>query len=184
MKKMHWVLVLALACGGGDDSETVDPIDETTTGDETTTEVSSDVLVIAPFTLTDSGGQSISMTAEGQLTMEERDRPGPLFESNGNITMDGDPLGTITADGTFTASTGEHIAVIAQDGSTTVGEYSISWSADGTLAGGNPDGPGMTLSPADSPAKRAATAVLLMMTMTRPDQAPDGPVEQPAEAAP
>lgn len=172
------LLALVLACNGGnDEAPTTDTT--TTTGAETTTEVSTDVLVIAPFTLTDSGGQAISMTADGHLTMEERDRPGPLFEPDGTITMDGDPIATIAADGTLTASTGEQIAIIAEDGSTHVNEYDISWGADGTLMGGNPDGPGVTLSPADSPAKRAATAVVLMMTMARPEEN-----ARPVDAAP
>ena len=168
MKQSNWVLVLALACGGGSDDTTVEPIADTH-GDETATEVARDTLVIAPFSLTDSGGQTIAMTAGGQLTMEDQERPGPLFEANGNITMDGDPIASISADGTLTTSAGEQIAVIAADGSTTVGEYSVSWAADGTLTGGNPDGPTVTLSPADSPAKRAATAVVLMMTLARPE---------------
>ena len=181
--KHAWILALALACNGGDETETVETT-ETTTGDETTTvEVSTDVLVIAPFTLTDSGGQAVSMTAEGQLTMEERDRPGPLFEANGTITMDGDPLATISADGTLTASTGEQIAVIAEDGSTSVNGFDVSWGPDGVLMGGNPDGPSVTLSPADSPAKRAATAVVLMMTMARPEPEADRPVNAPPARA-
>lgn len=178
--KHGWILVLALACNGGGEEETQTV--DTTTGDETTVEVSSDVLVIAPFTLTDSGGQAISMTAEGQLTMEERDRPGPLLEPNGTITMDGDLLATIAADGTLTASTGEEIAVIAEDGSTSVNGYDVSWGADGMLMGGNPEGPSVTLSPADSPAKRAATAIVLMMTMARPETEAR-PVETPARRA-
>ena len=62
------MLALLLACGGGD-SET--HTDENTVGNEapTTTEPAA-VLVIAPFTMTDSGGQSVSMRADGQLSMD------------------------------------------------------------------------------------------------------------------
>ncbi len=174
MKSTTLLLALALACGGDDESQTTTTT-ETTTGEETTTTttVAQDVLVIAPFTLTDSGGQSISMGADGRLTMQDETRSGPLLQADGTITMDGDPLATVSADGTLTASTGETIAVIAEDGSTSINGFNIYWGEDGTLVGGNPDGPGLSIDPADSPAKRAATAVMLMMTMARAEGAPE-----------
>ena len=170
-------LALALACGGGDTDNETDTA-ETTSGDEsaeTSDPATSDpiepgaageVWVLMPFTLTDSGGQSVSMDATGLVTVPDADREATIqLHPDGRVEVDGNVVLTMAPDGTLADDGGEAIAQIAEDGTTTVAGRTVSFGPDGMLQGGNPDGPSMTLTPADTPAKRAAMTVLLMLTL-------------------
>ncbi len=171
MNRLVTCALLALACGG--QTTSAEPV--TTSGSETPNSSESeptpeperaDVFVMAPFTMTDSGGTSISMSADGVVTIPgQPEARGPRFFTNGDIQADGEVIATVLPDGTFRAQNGSVIGVIAEDGSVTIGEHSLSFGPDGGLIGGNPDGPTMTLSPADTPAKRQAMALLILLTI-------------------
>jgi hypothetical protein len=116
--------------------------------------------------LTDSGEQALTVDAEGRLTIESEDAiPSPQFMPSGEVIVDGETIGRMSPDGVFRIADGEELASIGVDGVTTVGELNLSFGPDGVVVGVNPNGPGVTLAPADSPAKRLAMTVLLMMTL-------------------
>ena len=176
------------ACGGSTGPEPVAENDPATTGGEADPAAGSrsegvTPWVIAPLTMTDSGGQAMRIDAEGILSVDGNDGPTVQFHSNGDITVDGERVGQMALDGVLRLADGTVVATIGPDGVTEVDGRAVSWGPDGTLVGGNPSGPGITLAPADSPAKRLAMTALLMMTMTG---APtdDAPAASPAGAEP
>lgn len=170
-------LLLTLACGG---NETPPEAAEETAGAETLAEVAeaaTDAWVIAPFTLTDSGGQVIGVDAEGQLRVEGTEGELPRFMRNGDVVADGETIIRMR-DGVLRTPAGDELATIGVDGSATVGDAQVGFGPGGEVLGGNTDGPGVTLAPADSPAKRLAMTVLLMMTLGR--EMPEEPASAPA----
>jgi hypothetical protein len=153
-------LAFALACGGNSAAPEGDVADSTS-GAETA--APANVFVLAPLTLTDSRGAMIRVDATGRLSMDGQDGPSPVFAANGDISVDGETVATLSSDGVLRTAAGQEMAVIGLDGSAAVGSLTLHFGADGTLMGGNPDGPGITLAPTDSPAKRLAMSVIIMM---------------------
>lgn len=174
-------LSFALACGGSEDSTA--PTADTTSGAETPEGASESAglagvlspLVLAPITLTDGRGAAVRVDANGQLSMDGQEGPAPIFHSSGDITMQGQTLATISSEGVLRTAAGQVVAVIGPDGAADIGGLNLTFAADGTLAGANAEGPGITLAPADSPAKRLAMSVIILMLSASPPEPGDNP---------
>lgn len=182
-------LSFALACGSSEDSTA--PVADTTSGAEATDTSGTaglsgllSPLVVAPITLTDAQGAAVRVDANGQLSMDGQDGPAPVFSTSGEITMQGQTLATISSEGVLRTSAGQVIAVIGPDGAADIGGLNLSFAADGTLAGANAEGPGITLAPADSPAKRLAMSVIILMLSASPPEAGDNPGPAPTSPGP
>ena len=172
-KQLALALAFALACGAN--SAPVEEVaNDTTSGDEAAGPDS--VFVLAPLTLTDSRGAVVRVDAMGRLSMDGQEGSSPVFSANGEISVDGQLVASVSMDGVLRTAAGQEMAVIALDGSAAIGGITLSFSADGTLMGGSPDGPRVTLAPTDSPAKRLAMSVIIMMlTASDPPQPAPGP---------
>lgn len=173
-------LSFALACGSSEESTA--PAADTTSGAEAPESGASESaglagvlspLVVAPITLTDARGAAVRVDANGQLSMDGQEGPAPIFHSSGDITMQGQTLATISSEGVLRTAAGQVVAVIGPDGAADIGGLNLSFAADGTLAGANAEGPGITLAPADSPAKRLAMSVIILMLSASPPEPGD-----------
>ncbi len=168
-KLLSLSLLFALACGGST-VEPVSAVDEATSETDLSTVEIVDVnvgpWVVAAFSLTDQTGSQVTVDADGALQVSgQSGEQSPQFFADGRVEVGGELVAMMSSDGTLRRANGAVIATVGEDGSTTVGDQSLSFAQDGSLVGGNPDQP-MTLSPADSPAKRLAmSALLLMMTI-------------------
>ena len=137
------------------------------------------VFVIAPLTLLDDSGRSLALDAEGVLHLGAEDTPAPHFWSTGEVTLDGETVARMSEDGVLRTNGGSEIAVVEEDGTARIGEQTLRFNASGELVGTHPGAPRVTLSPADSPAKRVAMAAMILMTLVSHAETSE-PVELPA----
>lgn len=160
MNKRHvWWFVLVLACGGGGgaEEETAMASDDATGGDEVEAVDDASGPVIAAVQLLDEDDRGIVIDADGQLT------------------VDGDPVGRWLADGTFedlrervrvridsdriVSADGEELAHFDGDAVESEGTK-LEFDAEGVLR--LTERETMRLVPADSGARRIALASLLL----------------------
>lgn len=124
--------------------------------------------VVAPFTLLLDQGTA-RVDADGRLTMDGVPEVQVEFRPNGDIMSEGERIASVSADGTYRNSAGTIVTQISEDGSMTFQDHAFSFGPDGVLRGpgdlGRDGGPGATLSPADSPAKRVAMSVIILLMM-------------------
>ena len=154
-----WLFVFALACGGGQIEETVSAPLEAASGHE-------EALDDAPGTI-----------IEAVQLLDDDDR-GITIDAEGNLVVDGHPIGRWLADGTFEDDTGTAEVRIDSDGRLVTAdgeelarfEGDVIEAADGTRFEIGADGllpvterTSLRLVPADSRARRIALGSFLLV---------------------
>lgn len=117
--------------------------------------------MLAELTMTDTGGQTLALHADGSVELDGGTNIS--IDPDGRVTADGEVIAVL--EGNNVVANGQTVATISEDGTGQIGDRRVSFDETGALVGGNPDGPGMTLSPADTPARRAAMLLLIVITL-------------------
>jgi hypothetical protein len=118
-------------------------------------------LVLAPFKMTDPMGRTMEVTADGVATL-------PLgvwgkISSDGMVVDGKGALRARVSGGRVFDSSGAEFARLSADGTATAEGHTSRFDGEGRFDLGT--GKAMLISPADSPARRTATLVLLIVLL-------------------
>jgi hypothetical protein len=155
------------SCGTSDSSDPA-AINKPTASSDTSNEQSmtetDTVLTLADFKLMDELGRPMNVTAEGVVTLPngEWGRIG----HDGTVTDAAGKLRARLSDGLVVDPRNQAFAILAEDGSAKVDDVELRFDEGGKLVGGSS---AITLTPANSPARRAAMLVVLVALLRPAD---------------
>jgi mono/diheme cytochrome c family protein len=129
------------------------------------------ILKITAIKITDQGGQSIQLHEDGRVELSGKGVVATMYADGRLVTADGKEI-KLAPDGTVSLGGEALPGKIGDDGSLTVGDKTVSIGPDGTLVGGNPQGPTMKVEGATEPMAKKAAMFLLVLTM--PPQKAEG----------
>ena len=125
------------------------------------------------------GNQTLTVQADGTILMPDADRPVPLkVTSDGKFIVKADQIVLqLMPDGTIQGPDGKPIEVtLSADGVATFKDRKISLDDNGTVVGGNPEGPQPRFEGVTTPGlKRTALFVMIALTSGEPYLPPPPP---------
>jgi hypothetical protein len=126
-----------------------------------------------------SSGKTVTLHASGGIESGAGTRVATLTADGRMLDGTGKAVATLGADGRVMFATGSDgmLVSIAEDGTLTLVETNgktsvVKIDADGTLSGGNPAGPALTVKGANTAGKRRAAMMVLVGVVLRATPAP------------